>query len=65
MRAVAAVAARLGADLSYARVDLMTYDGRWVISELELIEPGLYLDVIPANADAFADLVAVRVRRSS
>jgi glutathione synthase/RimK-type ligase-like ATP-grasp enzyme len=61
-RAVAAAAARLGADLSYARVDLMTYDGRLVIGELELIEPGLYLDLLPVNAGAFADVVAGRVR---
>ncbi len=64
-RAVAEVGTRLGADLSYARVDLMSYDGRLVISELELIEPGLYLDVVPGNAAAFADVVAGRVRRTS
>ena len=62
MRAVTHAADRLGADLSYARVDMMRYDGRLVVSELELIEPGLYLDVLPANADAFADLVAARAR---
>ena len=27
------------------------------MSELELIEPGLYLDVNPANAGRFAELV--------
>lgn len=51
----------LDADLSYARVDLMRWQGAWVVSELELIEPGLYLDVDPANAARFADLVARRV----
>jgi len=30
------------------------------VSELELIEPGLYLDVSPANAEPFADLLAAR-----
>ncbi len=63
MRAVTHAADRLGADLSYARVDMMRYDGRLVVSELELIEPGLYLDVLPANADAFADVVLTRLRR--
>ena len=49
---------RWGADL-----DLRAgrHDGagtaRWAVSELELIEPGLYLDVDPANAGRFADLV--------
>jgi glutathione synthase/RimK-type ligase-like ATP-grasp enzyme len=56
--AVRTTAARLGADLAYARVDLMEWEGDWVVSELELIEPGLYLDVIPENAGRFADLVA-------
>ena len=36
---------------------MMVWDGAWAVSELELIEPGLYLDVDPANAGRFADLV--------
>ena len=63
--AVLTVAERLGADLSYARVDLMEWDGAWVVSELELIEPGLYLDVAPDIAGPFADLVADRLGRVS
>lgn len=55
--AVAAAAARWGGELTYARVDMMVWDGAWAVSELELIEPGLYLDVDPANAGRFADLV--------
>jgi glutathione synthase/RimK-type ligase-like ATP-grasp enzyme len=52
----------LGADLAYARVDLIRLaDGRLAVSELELIEPGLYLDVLPGNADAFVDVVARRL----
>ncbi|WP_460800248.1 ATP-grasp domain-containing protein [Nocardioides pacificus] len=56
-RALAVAARRLGRPLTYGRVDLMSYGGESVVSELELIEPGLYLDIVPANADAFADLV--------
>lgn len=55
--AVAAAAALRDAELSYARVDLMEWEGRWVVSELELIEPGLYLDVAPEVAGLFADVV--------
>ena len=55
------VADLLGAELDYGRVDLMELDGRLVVGELELIEPGLYLDVLPANAAPFADLVAARL----
>jgi glutathione synthase/RimK-type ligase-like ATP-grasp enzyme len=60
-RAVAAVADLLAADIAYARADLMRLDGRLVVSEVELTEPGLYLDVLPANGAAFADAVAARV----
>ena len=60
---VATASRLLGADLAYARVDALRYDDRWVVSELELTEPGLYLDVLPDNALPFADLVAARVRR--
>lgn len=56
-RAVRSAAARWACGLAYARVDMMRVDGTWAVSELELIEPGLYLDVDPANAGRFADLV--------
>ena len=48
--------------LDYGRVDMMRLaDGRLAVSELELVEPGLYLDVVPENAAPFADLVAARL----
>ena len=61
LRAVAVAEDHLGHVLDYARVDLLELDGRLVVSELELIEPGLYLDVAPAAADAFADVVLARL----
>ena len=51
---------RFGRELDYVRVDLLWYADEWVVSELELIEPGLYLDVLPANAEPFAELVTTR-----
>lgn len=60
LTACAAAADILGADLVYARVDLLRLAGRVVVSEVELTEPGLYLDVMPANAVAFADAIARR-----
>jgi glutathione synthase/RimK-type ligase-like ATP-grasp enzyme len=62
-QAVRVAGDRLGADLAYARVDMMRHDGRMVVSELELIEPGLYLDVLPGNARSFAELVRGRLGR--
>jgi glutathione synthase/RimK-type ligase-like ATP-grasp enzyme len=60
---VAAARQHLGVDLCYARVDLMRLDdGRLVVGELEVTEPGLYLDVLPGNADAFAEVVSAVVR---
>ena len=46
----------------HGRVDLMRLaDGTLAVSELELIEPGLYLDVVPGNAERFARMVAARL----
>ncbi len=60
--AVAHVAGMLGADLAYARVDLMRDDdGALVVSEVEATEPGLYLDVLPAMAHEFGDLIERRL----
>lgn len=56
--AFASAVALLGRRLDYGRADMMRLaDGTLGISELELVEPGLYLDVLPANAEPFADLV--------
>jgi glutathione synthase/RimK-type ligase-like ATP-grasp enzyme len=61
MSAYDAMAERFGRPMDYLRVDLLRWNGAWVVSELELIEPGLYLDVSPANAEPFADLLAARL----
>ena len=63
MEAIATVADLLGEEIVYGRVDLMRYQDRLVVSEVELTEPGLYLDVLPGNAVPFADAVAEHVRR--
>lgn len=55
----------LGVPVDYARVDMMRWAERWAVSELELIEPGLYLDVVPDNADRFAALVQRALDRPS
>lgn len=61
--AMEAAASRWGRPLDYGRVDMMRLDdGTLAVSEIEVIEPGLYLDVLPANAEPFADLVADRLR---
>ena len=62
-RAVAAVGEWFGRAPAYARIDVMRHEDAWVVSELELIEPGLYLDVDPAPAEPFADLLASVVLR--
>ncbi len=52
----------LGADLSYARVDLMRLaDGTLAVGELEVTEPGLYLDLVPEVAADFAAMLADRL----
>ena len=62
LAANAAVDRVLGVPLDYGRVDMMRLpDGTLALSELEVTEPGLYLDVLPGNAGPFADLVAGRL----
>jgi len=52
--------------LMYARVDVIPGpDGAPRVSELELIEPSLYLDLAPEAAASFAQAVEKRVRRSA
>jgi glutathione synthase/RimK-type ligase-like ATP-grasp enzyme len=59
---VAAAQELLGTELCYARVDLMRLDtGGLAVGELEVVEPGLYLDVVGENAEPFADAVLVRL----
>ena len=63
-RAVADAERLIGARLDYARVDAMGLaDGTLAVSELEVTEPGLYLDELPENGPAFAALVEGRLRR--
>lgn len=59
--AVAATTEILDSEIVYARVDMMRFEGRLVVSEVEVTEPGLYLDLIPENADLFADALAARL----
>ncbi|GAA1759096.1 hypothetical protein GCM10009795_001800 [Nocardioides hankookensis] len=61
--AIAAVAGLLGQEIVYGRVDMMRHQGRLVVSEVELTEPGLYLDVMPENAVPFADMVVEHLNR--
>lgn len=62
LHAVRAAERVLGTPLDYGRVDMMRLaDGTLAVSELEATEPGLYLDVLPGNAEPFADLVASRL----
>ena len=63
-RAVAHVGERFGRLPAYARIDVMRWQDAWVIGELELIEPGLYLDVDPSPAQPFADMVTNLLGRS-
>lgn len=59
--AIAAATTILDTELVYGRVDLMRHDGALVVSEIEITEPGLYLDLMPENAEPFADALAARL----
>ncbi len=58
MRAAASLCGRV---LDYGRVDLLHHDEAWRVSEVEAIEPALYLDTFADNAEPFAQLVRARM----
>ena len=62
-RAYAETERILGSTLSYARVDLLRHDGTLVVTEVEVTEPGLYLDVAPGLAQPFAEMLSRRSAR--
>ena len=63
-RSVVASEQQLDARLDYARVGLIRLaDGTLAVGELEATEPGLYLDVLAANAGPFAAMVAARLNQ--
>ncbi|WP_435334681.1 ATP-grasp domain-containing protein [Haloarchaeobius sp. TZWWS8] len=51
----------LGQTPLYARVDGVDVDGTFVLVELELVEPSLFFDTVPAAAGTFADAVRARL----
>ncbi|WP_193610160.1 ATP-grasp domain-containing protein [Nocardioides lijunqiniae] len=59
--AAAATSRLVGREIVYARIDLLRHEGRLAVSEVEVTEPGLYLDVIPDNGRLFADAVVSRL----
>lgn len=62
LRAARAVAGFLRHDLLYARVDLLTgAGGDPLVLEVEVLEPGLFLDLAPAAAERMADGILARL----
>jgi len=53
----------LPAPALYARVDGVTIDGRFVLMELEVNEPGLGLDLVDRAAEHFAGAILARLAR--
>jgi len=62
-RALAAVAAMGYGDPAYARIDGVVCDDRFLIMELELLEPSLFLDGQPQAAERFARQLSARLDR--
>ena len=60
-RLIAAATEILGVELVYGRVDLLRSEDRLLVSEVELTEPGLYLDIVPENAARFADALVAHL----
>ena len=56
--ALASVTAMISPDVSYARVDGVVSGGRFLIMELELIEPFLFFEENAAASNRFAEVIA-------
>jgi glutathione synthase/RimK-type ligase-like ATP-grasp enzyme len=63
-QAYVATEAVLGTTLAYARIDMLRHEGGLVVNEVEITEPGLYLDVAPQLADPFVAMVLARLGRT-
>lgn len=48
----------------YARIDGILRGGQFVLMEIEVIDPALYLDMVPASANALADAIVAAIRAS-
>jgi glutathione synthase/RimK-type ligase-like ATP-grasp enzyme len=59
---MADVVSRLPEAPLYARVDGIVRDGRLVLMEVEVNEPGLGLDLVPGAAERFAEALLRRLR---
>jgi len=59
------LAAANATEALYARVDLCQLDDAWVLMELELTEPSLFLVFAPEAADRLAAAIAARVGASA
>lgn len=55
--------AAMPTDSLYARVDIIRFDNRWVIMELELIEPSLYFNLDEASSPRFVQAFLSRFQR--
>jgi len=57
-RAALAAAERRVGPMGYARADLVeSADRSWLLLELELVDPSLYLDLAPGSAERFAEVL--------
>ena len=64
-RALSAVTALGYTDIAYARVDGVIVDGRFLLMELEMIEPFLHLGQRPDAAERFASHLRGRLERGA
>jgi len=60
-----AVLEKLAPTILFARVDLIANQGNICLMELELIEPELFLDLVPEAAERFACSITARLSRKT
>lgn len=61
VRAAARIVARVPVPLLYARVDGVVVGGRFLLMELEVAEPSLFLELAAGSFDRLARLIRMRL----
>ena len=59
------VCAVLPAPALYARIDVVSLNDQWLVMEVEVTEPALWLDLAPETTQRFADAIGSRLGRLS
>lgn len=62
MQAFATTQSILETKLQYARIDMLSFEDRFLVSEVEITEPYLYFPMFPNDVTSFAKMLERMVK---